>query len=87
MFSYTCCVVFLFISSNCADWPFNGEVSDDGWTEYGCVDVRTCVNQYLPSTDAVEYDRHVVTDVRFNQRSTFYIDNLAFARSKIESKE
>ena len=44
------------------------------------------MNQALPSSDTVQYDRHKITNVRFISRTNFFIDNLAFARSTVQSE-
>ena len=83
---YFTSILSLWINSSGCSWPFDVQLSRDGWTNYGCIDVRTCVNQDLPSSDTVQYDSHKITNVRFNSRRNFFIDNLAFARSTVQSE-
>ena len=44
------------------------------------------MNQLLPSTDDVVYEKFKVIKVYFNYGYSFYIDNLAFARSTIQGE-
>ena len=57
-----------------------------GWTEYACINVRECINQQLPDTELLAYDRHTVTRLRFGWRGDFYVDNLAVARTPIQGE-
>ena len=71
-------------TQDCGNWPFTGATDSFGWTEYACVNVRECINEQLPNTEFITYDRHTVTSVLFGWRRSFYVDNLAIARTPIQ---
>lgn len=80
------------LSADCGNsWPFTQDSGDDGWSDYGCVNVRECVNHQLSllvsgSTSQISFDKHKVKKVYFRYGPSFYIDNLAFARQPILCK-
>ena len=70
---------------SCSSWPFSDTVSSsDGWRDYGCVNVRSCMSELLPDTEFISYDQFTISQITLEGRSGLYVDNLAFSRTPIE---
>ncbi len=71
-----------FFHSLCDAYPFTEiQSSEDGWSNYGCVNVRDCLDQLYP-----DGQDHRITRVWFNGAIDFWVDEFVVANSLVSCK-